>query len=148
MGSVTSSEARPIRIDRDAELTLDDVLPLYDAVGWSAYTDEPETLLAGLRGSSFIATAWDGDTLVGLARVISDDATIMYLQDILVAPSHHRKGVGRALAEAALDRFRHVRQRVLLTDSDPAQKRFYESLGFTEVGTSSADQLRSFVILG
>ncbi|MBO9705529.1 MAG: GNAT family N-acetyltransferase [Arthrobacter sp.] len=137
-----------IRIDRDAELTLDDVLPLYDAVGWSAYTDEPETLLAGLRGSSFVAAAWDHDELVGLARVVSDDATIMYLQDILVAPSHHRRGVGRALAETVLDRYRHVRQKVLLTDDDPAQKAFYESLGFLEVGSAAADQLRSFALLG
>ena len=145
---MTDVDVHSIRIEHDAELTLDDVLPLYDAVGWSAYTDEPETLLAGLQGSSFIAAAWDGDALIGLARSISDDATIMYLQDILVAPSRHRRGVGRALAEAALDRYRHVRQKVLLTDDDPAQKAFYESLGFTEVGSASADQLRSFVLLG
>lgn len=143
-----TDERRPIRITHGAEVPLDDVLPLYDAVGWTAYTDDPETLLAGLRGSSFVATAWEDDRLVGLIRVLSDDATIMYLQDILVAPSHHRRGVGKALAEAALDRYRHVRQKVLLTDDDPAQKHFYESLGFLEVGSAAADQLRSFALLG
>lgn len=143
-----SEDRRPIRIIRGAELSFEDVLPLYDSVGWTAYTDDPETLLKALRGSSFVVAAWDGERLIGLARAISDDTTIMYLQDILVAPSHHRRGVGKALAEAALDRYRHVRQKVLLTDSDPAQKQFYESLGFSEVGGAGAEQLRSFVILG
>lgn len=145
---MTDLDAQSIRIERDTEPSFDDVLALYETVGWTAYTDDPETLSAGLRSSSFVATAWDGDALIGLARAISDDATIMYLQDILVDPSHHRTGVGRALAETVLDRFRHVRQKVLLTDDDPAQKGFYESLGFTEAGTDSAGQLRSFVILG
>lgn len=148
MGRVTAVDAQPIRIERDAEVSLEDALPLYEAVGWTAYTGDPETLSAAIRGSSFVAAAWAGDRLVGLARALSDDATIMYLQDILVNPAHHRRGVGRALAETVLDRFRHVRQKVLLTDDDPSQKAFYETLGFTEVGGDGAEQLRSFVILG
>ncbi len=143
-----TTDAQPIRIERGADPPLADLLALYDSVGWTAYTEHPETLSAAIRGSSFVVAAWAGTRLVGLARALSDDATIMYLQDILVDPSHHRRGVGKALAEAALDRFRHVRQKVLLTDDDPSQKSFYEALGFIQVGTVGAERLRSFVILG
>ncbi|MEZ2372385.1 GNAT family N-acetyltransferase [Arthrobacter sp. RCC_34] len=145
---MTAVDPQPIRIECDAEPSLVDVLALYEAVGWTAYTDDPETLSAAIRGSSFVVAAWADDRLVGLIRALSDDATIMYLQDILVDPSHHRRGVGRALAETVLNRFQHVRQKMLLTDDDPAQKGFYESLGFTQVGTDGAERLRSFVILG
>ncbi|MDN4644772.1 hypothetical protein [Arthrobacter sp. PsM3] len=63
--------------DSDAE-----VLALYESVGRTAYTREPEVLAAALRGSSFVVTARSADGgLVGLARAISDDATICYLQD-------------------------------------------------------------------
>ncbi len=38
-----------------AELDFDQVLALYAAVGWTAYTASPEVLRAGLAGSTHIA---------------------------------------------------------------------------------------------
>ncbi len=112
------------------DLALDDVLALYGAVEWLAYTREPAALQRALEGSSTLVTARDGRMLVGLARVISDGASICYLQDILVRPSHQRRGLGRALAERALEQYPHVRQKVLITDDEPRQKAFYEALGY------------------
>ena len=76
---------------------MESVLALYDSVGWSAYTSDPETLGRALHGSSHVVCAWDGDRLVGPARVISDGATIAYLQDVLVHPGLHQRGIGRRL---------------------------------------------------
>ena len=56
---------------------------------------------------------------MGLARVISDDVSICYLQDILVDPNHQRAGVGKTLLEQVLKRYLHVRQKVLITDDEP-----------------------------
>jgi hypothetical protein len=33
-----------------------------------------------------------------------------------------------------LEPYRDVRQKVLITDDEPAQRAFYESMGFTETG--------------
>jgi ribosomal protein S18 acetylase RimI-like enzyme len=66
-------------------------------------------LAAALNGSSMIVEARLGTDLVGLARVISDNASICYLQDILVHPNHHREGIGRRVATEALTRYTHVR---------------------------------------
>jgi GNAT superfamily N-acetyltransferase len=118
-----------------------EVLALYGAVGWSAYTAKPETLMAALAGSGAVVVARADGILVGLARVVSDGASICYLQDVLVHPDHQRTGLGRALVRRVLEPFAHVRQKVLLTDDEPAQRDFYESLGFTLV----ADPLRAFV---
>ena len=111
----------------------DALLGLYDAVGWSSYTRAPQVLEAAIAGSSYVVTARRDGRLVGLARALSDGATICYLQDVLVLPTEQRAGVGRALVGAVLDRYRSVRQQVLLTDDEPAQRAFYESLGYAEI---------------
>ena len=130
-----------------SDLPVDAVVRLYNSVGWSAYTTEPEKLAAALAGSSLLAVARDGGDLVGLARVISDGHTICYLQDVLVDPRHQRTGLGRSLVEFVLAPYAHVRQKVLLTDTEPGQKAFYESLGYQQAGGDSdgALPLRAFV---
>ena len=119
---------------------------LYEAVGWVAYTQEPDTLVAALEGSSFVAGAFQGGALIGLIRVVSDDASIAYIQDILVHPEHQRRGVGRALMGIMLERYEHVRQKILLTDGRPDQLQFYESLGFTNTRSLVKNPLNAFVM--
>jgi len=129
-----------------AELPGDDeARELYDSVGWSAYTEHLERLMAALAGSSSVVAARYRGRLVGLARVVSDGASICYLQDVLVQPDVHGFGVGTSLVHAVLEPFSAVRQKVLLTDDEPAQRAFYESLGYREVGGAAASGLRAFV---
>ena len=112
--------------------TQDELFTLYDANGWGAYTLDPEGLHRGVTNSTYTVVARDQGELVGLARVISDDHSIMYLQDILVLPSHQRQGIGRALLERCLERFAHCRGKVLMTDDEERQILFYESLGYVQ----------------
>lgn len=116
-----------------ADLPRDEVLALYGANGWTVYTDEPDRLMRAIAGSSRVVTAWDGERLVGLARVVTDGESVAYLQDVLVHPDCQGQGLGRRLAEEVFAPYGHVRQRVLLTDGTPRQRAFYEALGFVEV---------------
>lgn len=120
----------------DQALDATAVIELYDAVGWTAYTDHPKELLRGLRGSLRVVLAHEAGRLVGLARVIGDGATICYLQDVLVHPDAHRQGLGRKLVDEAFAPYADVRQHVLITDEEPGQKAFYEALGFTHLGST------------
>ena len=130
------------------ELDLDAVLALYEAVGWTAYTRAPDKIAAGLHGASFVAGAFEGQRLIGLLRAVSDDATVCYLQDVLVRPDAQHAGVGHALVTVLLERYAHVRQHVLLTDDEPSQRAFYESLGYTEIRDVEGANLRAFVRVG
>ena len=124
-----------------------EVLSLYESAGWAAYTRDPELLTRAIRSSSFVVTARNADgELVGLARVVSDDATICYLQDILVRPSFQGAGVGRALVEHITARYAHVRQTVLITDNEPGQRAFYEAMGFTEGSKFAPEPVRVFAL--
>lgn len=123
----------------------DHLIALYAATGWTAYTSDPDTLIRAIAGSLRVVTAWQDDDMVGLARVVGDGASIAYLQDVLVHPDHRRRGIGAALVASAFEPFAHVRQHVLLTDTDHAQRVFYEALGFTEIRDVRPAELRAFV---
>lgn len=107
-----------------------EILPLYTSVGWTAYTDAPDTLRQGFEHSLLTLAAYENGQLVGLIRTVGDGYTIVFVQDILVFPEHQRKGIGTALLQAVLDRFSYVRQMELATDDTPKTIAFYKSLGF------------------
>lgn len=133
-----------VEIVEPTVLQLVELLGLYESVGWTSYTRDPELLWRSVSGSHRVATARRNGRLVGLARTISDGATIVYLQDVLVAPTEQRGGTGRRLLETLFESYGDIRQRVLLTDTEERQRAFYERLGFTEVHDHEPG-LRAFV---
>ena len=125
---------------------LEQLLNLYGSVGWSAYTDHPEWLQLAVEQSSYVVTEWTDDgELIGLARGLSDGHSIFYLQDILVRPDHQGRGVGTRLLADCLARFSHVRQKVLLTDEEDAQRRLYEGAGFVRLADYEDAALNAYV---
>lgn len=111
--------------------TRDELLNLYDRVGWTAYTRQPNTLFAAVQNSLLVITAYEEDELVGLSRAVGDGQTIIYVQDILVLPEYRRQGIGKKLFEMLLAPYPNVRQKVLLTDDTADTRAFYKSMGFT-----------------
>ena len=111
----------------------EEILPLYASVGWTAYTDAPDALRRGFERSLLTLAAYEGKTLVGLARAVGDGETIVLMQDLLVFPQYQRRGVGTALMRAMMERFANVRQFQLLTDDTEKTLAFYRSLGLHEL---------------
>lgn len=136
-----------IDIRHGSNIALDQLIALYNAVGWLAYTRDERSaqLPTAIRNSTYVVTAWHADRLVGLARGLSDDVSIFYLQDILVHPDYQRQGIGRKLLQNCLDRYHHVRTKLLLTDDEEKQKTFYRSLGFTNTNSLRNVRLNTYV---
>lgn len=114
----------------DIKFTSDNLLNLYNDVGWSSYTKDIETLLKSIENSLKVISVWDNDLLVGLIRVVGDGYSIIYIQDILVLEKYQRLGIGKKLINFILDEYKNVRQKVLLTDNQDKTKSFYKSVGF------------------
>ena len=114
------------------EYREEEILRLYTAVGWTAYTDNPDTLEQGFRHSLLTLSAYEEDELIGLIRTVGDGSTIVFIQDLLVDPAHQQQGIATALVRAVLARYPDVRQVELVTDNTPRTIAFYKSLGFTE----------------
>lgn len=108
-----------------------EILALYETVGWTNYTNRPERLRTGYAGSLAVWGAFAGDKLVGIARAVGDGATIVFVQDLIVVPSYQRRGIGKQLMQAVIERFSGVYQMELLTDDGSAACTLYERLGFT-----------------
>ena len=141
-------EDKKIEIKEGREIPFDQLISLYDSVGWAAYTNEERRsdLKKAVRNSSYVITAWCEGTLIALARGLSDDVSIFYLQDILVSPEFQRRGIGKQLLTRCLERYQHVRSRVLLTDDEENQLQFYESMGFINTKNIKQFNINAFVL--
>ena len=115
------------------EYKEDEIKRLYTEVGWSAYTENMQTLEQGYKNTLLVLAAYEGDELLGIIRVVGDGFTIVFVQDILVFPEKQRQGVGTALLKAVLEKYPDVRQIELVTDNTPKTVAFYKSLGFYEL---------------
>ena len=136
-----------IKLSVGSDLPIEEVVELYNSVSWLAYTNDEQrpNLLKAIQNSTYVVTAWDGDKLVGLARCLSDDVSICYLQDILIHAEYQRLGLGRTMLLNCLERFAHVRMQVLITDNEERQKRFYESLGYKNTKDLEKIPLNAYV---
>jgi len=114
----------------EKDIPLSDLMALYEDAQWTAYTKDPEKLKKAVDQSLLVVTIRDNKTLVGLIRVVGDGVSIVYIQDILIKKSHQRKKLGTILVNKVLDRYKDVRQIVLLTDNKAKTINFYNSLGF------------------
>lgn len=124
------------------------VVGLYQSVGWSTYLETgPGRLMDALVHSTYVVSAWDGERLIGLARLISDHVTIFFLQDILVDPAYQRSGVGRQLMGICLEYCQHVDRGVLITDGTPGQDAFYREMGFTALEDLEDAELKAYLRL-
>ena len=111
----------------------EEILKLYTAAGWTAYTEDAAALRRGYENSLLVLAACEGDDLLGIIRAVGDGSTVVLIQDLLVDPEHQRKGIGSALLKAVLDRYAGVRQIELVTDNTEKTVAFYQSMGFREL---------------
>ena len=111
----------------------EDISRLYNAVGWTAYTENMPALREGFKNSMLVLAAYDGEELLGIIRTVGDGATIVFVQDILVFPDKQRQGIRTALLKEILNRYPNVRQIELATDNTAKTVAFYKSMSFSEM---------------
>ena len=119
-----------IKITKETSVSLDDVLHLYQAVGWTNYTNQPQMLAQALTHSLAIYLARDGEKIVGLVRLIGDGFSSVFVQDLIVLPTYQRQGIGSTLMKQALADYKDAYQVQLATEESEKTLGFYRSLGF------------------
>lgn len=120
-----------LEFSEEKKLNQADLLSLYNDANWLAYTNSPDLLQQAVSNSLYVLTVWENHKLVGLIRLVGDGLTIVYIQDILVLKSYKRRKIGSLLLQKALEKYKNVRQKVLLTDDNEETRGFYEALGFS-----------------
>lgn len=82
------------------EITVDEYNRLRESVEFIRIT--PERAQCALANSLYRIIAVDGDTPVGMARVVGDGGYVFFICDVIVHPKYQSKGLGRKLIERVL----------------------------------------------
>ena len=124
-----------ISVRKQDVVKLEDVLHLYQAVGWTNYTNQPQMLEQALPHSLAVYLAFDGEKIVGLIRLVGDGFSSVFVQDLIVLPSYQRQGIGSALMKEALEDYKDAYQVQLVTEQTEKNVGFYRSIGFETLST-------------
>ena len=124
-----------ITIRKQEIVKLEDVLHLYQAAGWTNYTNQPQMLEQALPHSLAVYLAFDGEKIVGLIRLVGDGFSSVFVQDLIVLPSYQRQGIGSDLMKEALEDYKDVYQVQLVTEQTEKTLGFYRSMGFEILST-------------
>jgi len=77
--------------------------------------------------NSVVRLAFDGDTLIGAARAITDGVYAAAVFDVCVLPSHRGRGIGRQLMRALMD---GLTDQFIVLVCDEKLRKFYLDVGF------------------
>ena len=124
-----------IKFTKETSISIDDVLHLYQAVGWTNYTNQPKMLEQALSHSLATYLARDGEEIVGLVRLVGDGFSSVFVQDLIVLPSYQRQGIGSDLMKEALADYKDAYQIQLATEQTEKTLGVYRSLGFETLST-------------
>ena len=102
----------------------------------------PDRLYKALMNSSRVISAWDGDRLVGLIRVMDDSELVCFINYVLVHPDYHCRGIAGRLLEMVKEAYKsYLYINVMIGDSKNAL--FYEKHGFKVKENSLPMQYRN-----
>lgn len=122
----------------EKKFTKEQTQQLFRSVGWVS-GKYPERLYKALMGSSTVFSAWDGDRLVGLVRVLDDTEMVAYMHYVLVDPEYQGHGIAGHLVGMVKERYRdYLYIEVMPEESKNAT--FYQKHGFSIMEDGAAMQ--------
>ncbi|MEF2737446.1 MAG: GNAT family N-acetyltransferase [Bifidobacterium choerinum] len=123
----------------EKRFTQEQVHELFASVGWQS-AQYPERVHRALMGSDTVISAWDGERLAGLVRVIDDGEMLAYMHWVLVNPAYQGMHVGSSLVQRVKQRYAdYMFLEVMPEESKNAP--FYQRQGFTLMEDGRAMQI-------
>ena len=130
-----------IKCTEERYFTSQQVAELFLCVRW-VVGKYPSRLHKALMNSSRVISAWDGDCLVGLIRVMDDNELVCFINYVLVHPEYHGRGIAGHLLEMVKEAYKsYLYINVMIGESKNAP--FYEKHGFKVKENSLLMQYRN-----
>ena len=132
-----------IRYTEEKTFTQDQVQELFKSVGWIS-AEYPQRLYKALMNSQTVLTAWDGDRLVGLARVLDDSELVAFVHYVLVHPEYQGQKIAGNMVEYIRDKYKNY----LYIEGMPEDSKnvaFYERHGFHVMEGGTPIQICNFL---
>ena len=101
---------------------------LFVSAGWSDIkTEYLDVFNAPFINSTLVISAWDGERLVGVVRVLSDKIVRSVIHDLVVLPEYKSIGIGKELVRRCMAHFPNSEW---LVQTEKHIVPFYEKMGF------------------
>ena len=99
-----------------------------------------------LANTIFAVCALEEQEVVGVGRIVGDGAISFLLTNIMVRPSHQRRGIGTRIVQSLCDLMETLpyKNMVLEVVAQPELRRFYERLGFKASRNAPPGMVRWF----
>ena len=94
-----------ITYTEERSFTVQQVADLFLSVRW-VVGKYPDRLYKALMNSSRVISAWDGDRLVGLIRVMDDSELVSFINYVLVHPDYQGHGIAGHLLEMVKEAYK------------------------------------------
>lgn len=115
------------------ELTAEQFIELWETV-WGAGPATEQTALA-MKNTLFRVSVFDGEKIIGMARMIGDMGLDYFIKDVVVRPEYQKMGVGKLLVNELLNFIRKngISGTNIFVElcAEPDKIPFYEKFGFS-----------------
>ncbi|MGI4869863.1 MAG: GNAT family N-acetyltransferase [Janthinobacterium lividum] len=119
----------PLTYHLDRLPSPEQVIDLYQSAGLHRPLADPARIAQMYAHANLVASAWQGELLVGVARSLTDFCYCCYLADLAVRATHQRQGIGRHLLHLTRERIGPATTLVLVAAADARD--YYPKLGMT-----------------
>lgn len=113
---------------------------LFLSVKWDS-GKYPEKIVRGLKNSSAVISAWDGERLIGLVRGLDDGETVGFIHYLLINPEYQGQHIGEELMNRIMQEYRDLLY-IKIMPSDPKTIDFYKKFGFEIFDNYSAMEIK------
>lgn len=115
----------------NAPITTDQFIDLLarSTLGERRPVQDRQCMEGMISNSNLIVTAWEAETLVGIARSVTDFHYACYLSDLAVCRSRQKRGIGRQLQIITQNQLGPRCKLILI--AAPSANSYYEYIGFT-----------------
>ncbi|QDD64950.1 GNAT family N-acetyltransferase [Herbaspirillum seropedicae] len=120
----------PIVYRTDHRITVEQFIDILSrtSLGERRPLDDRACTQAMVEHGNLIATAWDGERLIGVARCVTDFVYACYMSELAVDTGYQRQGIGKELIRHARSRLGpRCRLRLLAA---PEATDYYAHIGF------------------
>ena len=129
-----------IVIKHDKNISAFAVQEICESVGWNRR--DPNLIATALENSIVVISIWENEYLIGFGRATGDKIFNATLWDIVVRPTHQRRGLGKLVMKELLKQLDVYRIPLVTLYADPGTEGFYQRYGFLSDQTGARGMFR------